>query len=71
MGCLAAAGGGVLLSLDSASTRSVVGVASGDGLLVAAALLWSIETVRPWLTPLCPQLRLANRGWLLELGFED
>ena len=47
LGCLAAAGGGVLLSLDSASAEPVAGVAVGDGFLVAAALLWSIQTVMP------------------------
>lgn len=45
LGCFVAAGGGVLLSMDGASTDSVANFAIGDGLLVAAALLWSIQTV--------------------------
>lgn len=45
LGCFVAAGGGVLLSMDGASSDSVANFAIGDGLLVAAALLWSIQTV--------------------------
>lgn len=44
-GCLAALAGGVLMGASGGSSPSgeLVGVASGDLLLVGAAIMWSIQ----------------------------
>jgi drug/metabolite transporter (DMT)-like permease len=48
-GCIAALAGGVLMTLShsgSDAAGAFSGLAAGDGLLIGAALLWSIQTVR-------------------------
>lgn len=59
VGCLAALGGGVLMTLsrsgaDAAGVFS--GIAGGDALLIGAALLWSIQA------RICSRLRIC-RSW--------
>lgn len=44
-GCLAALAGGVLMSASNADGGAGAGLATGDVLLVVAAIMWSVQVI--------------------------
>lgn len=70
-GCLAALAGGVLMSASNADGGPGAGLATGDVLLVGAALMWSLQVILfewIWVFPpayLLVHMVLLVHGWLL------